>query len=287
MRLFIISILSVFVFKIYACDFCGGSAFGLDANMISSSNENSIGLLFSSKNYKLINENQGYQSWLFSWTLNGTYKPHNKVQIKAFLPLLFQTLPKDKNQVGLGDLMVITSYTPLNIVGNKHSVLHRVTLSGGLELPTGKDNSNDELLTTIPFSSKSVDFLLGGSYALSIKRYVMGTSILGKVNTKNQKNYKYGNSIEAIWQNSIRVNAKDAQLFPFVGVKYNWQKEDISNNFTRIYTGGYLFSEIMGIQVNYYKHKLAAQIDLPFYKRMKSTTSENGNMYSIQYTYQF
>lgn len=280
-------ILNILILKSYACDFCGGSSFGLDANMLSSNNGNSIGLLFSGKNYKILDEREDAQSWLLSWTLNGSYQPHEDVQIKAFLPFYTQTHSADNTNAGLGDLMVISSYTPLNLIGEKHSVLHRASISGGIELPTGMDNSDDEKMSAIPFSSKSVDFILGGSYALSKKRYVMATSILGKVNTQNNKGYKYGNAIEAIWQSSLRVNAKDAQLFPFVGVKYNWQKEDVSNNFTRIYTGGSTLSEIMGLQFNYYKHKLAAQIELPFYRNLNSKSAKTGNTYNIQYTYQF
>jgi hypothetical protein len=289
MRLFIVILLNISFFRVFACDFCSGSSLGLDGNMLSSNNGNSIGLHFSSRQFKLFGEGEytGEKSWLFGWTLNGSYKPHEKVQIKAFLPLLLQVNDVDKNQAGLGDLLILSTYQPLNKMGEKHKVQHQLYLSGGLELPTGLDNSDLERITTIPFSSKSVDVILGTSYAMSVKRYILSTSVLSKLNTPNKRDYRYGHTFETALQNSIRIDIKDAQLFPFVGAKHYWQQSDVSNGFTRIYTGGHVISEMMGAQLNYYQHKVGFQVELPIYQQQKSRESKAGNSYTIQYNYQF
>jgi hypothetical protein len=287
MRVFIIILLNISFFRAVACDYCGGSSLGLDGNMLSSNNGNSIGLNFNARQFKLIGEESGESSWLFNWTLNGSYKPHEKVQIKVFLPLLMQVNEVDKNQVGLGDLLLLTTYQTFDKKGEKHNVQHQIFVSGGLELPTGLDNSDLERITTIPFSSKSVDVILGSSYAMSIKRYIMATSLLAKMNTPNKSHYRYGHTFEMGWQSSLRVDVKDAQLFPFIGAKYYWQQSDVSNGYTRIYTGGNILSEVMGVQLNYYQHKIGFQIELPFYQQLNSRESQTGNSYTIQYNYQF
>ncbi|MEZ5007081.1 MAG: hypothetical protein R2753_02895 [Chitinophagales bacterium] len=286
----LIIILMFFPFiNTFACDNCGGGGLGLDANILSANNGNAIGLLVEAQHYKTFVEGRKQRNYLFNYTLNGSYTPHQKVQLKFYLPLYLQANRTEQtNSFGLGDAVILSTYTPLDKQKVEKEIRHRLSFSGGIKLPTGLyKNDIEAITTTIPFGSKSWDFILGTSYAFKVKNYILSSNIMGKITTTNQYDFKFGNSFETSIQNSYKIDVKDAQLYPFIGVKFNWQTNDISNNFYRIYTGGYLFSEVMGLQFNYYKYKLAFNTEIPFSQHLNNIDLVTGNSYTIQFTYQF
>ncbi|MCB0502058.1 MAG: hypothetical protein KDD32_05205 [Bacteroidetes bacterium] len=289
MRNLIIFLMFFPLINTMACDNCGGGGLGLDANILSANNGNAVGLLVEAQNYKTFIDGQKQKNYLFNYTINGSYQPHAKVQIKFYLPLFLQAnRTAETHSFGLGDAVTLSTYTPIDKRKVEKEIQHRWSVSGGLKIPTGKYSNNTESITTaIPFGSKSWDFILGTSYAFKVKNYILSGNVMGKITTTNRYDFKYGNSFETAIQNSYKFDVKDGQLYPFVGVKFNWQANDISNNFYRIYTGGYLFSEVMGLQFNYYQYKLAFHTEIPFSQHLNNTDLVTGNTYTIQFTYQF
>jgi hypothetical protein len=271
-----------------ACDFCGGGSIGLDIGVLSGNNGNYIGLQTAANQYKGLTED-AQTTWLMNWTLKGGYAPVEKVQLAVFLPVYLQVNPgPGTGRAGIGDLLLMAVYHPLEKWQYEKELVHKITLSGGIEMPTGMYREQSEMLMeTIPFGSKSVDFLAGVNYMFGVKRYTLSIAALGKYNLRNKYDYRYGKSLESILQHSYRFTVKDGSLQPFAGWKFNVQSRDVSGNFYRDFTGGKVFSQLVGMQWSYYNYRIAAQAEIPLYQDLKNINLKNGNTYSLQFSYHF
>ena len=275
------------VLNAFACDICGGSSLGLDANVLSSQTGNSIGLNTSAKLYKADIEGDQQNIWLLNTSFNGSYQPHQKVLLKIVLPVFTQFGPDgSKARSGMGDLMILTNMYVLEKRTEK-DIRHQMMMSAGIEFPSGTSNNDIADLNSIAFTSNSFDFVLGSSYALNIKKFILSGYVFSKVNTKGKDNYRFGSTIESALQGAFRFDIKDGQLFPSLGIKHYWQDKDVSNDFIRIFTGGQTLATFVGLQFNYYSHKIGVITEAPIYQELNNPDLRSGIYLNLQYTYQF
>lgn len=272
-----------------ACDGCGGNSIGMDANALSANNGNSIGINVQAFHYKSILESaEEQQNILFSYTINGAYKAHKRVQLKFFLPVNWHVKQNEKNIFGLGDAVVLSTFLLLDKEKEVKKLQHRLSANVGLKMPTGVYN-NDEVnnATSLPIGSKSWDFILGLNYSIRYKKYIHAASLLSNINTSNKYNYRFGNQVEFQSRHSYKVTLKVAQLYPFLALQTRWQAQDVSNNFFRAQTGGFTLSTLIGMQINFKQYKFVVGTSIPVYQNLNNQNLAFRNNYNAQFIYQF
>lgn len=198
----------------------------------------------------------------------------NRWQVLAFIPYRINKQITDdgiKKQNGLGDISVLFNY---NLLGKRsHSgnanIDQQLWLGGGLKLPTGKNNADVTSASANPgdvnwqSGTGSTDFLLNAAYYININKMGLNTSINYKINTHNKSEYHYGNRFTANTFAYYKVRAAGLGFAPNVGLLYENSATNKLNKITVDQTGGNILLAATGLEVNFNKIALGANVQLP------------------------
>jgi hypothetical protein len=132
---------------------------------------------------------------IYSVPLVAVYGFTSKASMLVKAPIISKELrainSPDRGDTGLGDVTVLGKYRVYTY--NFKGGTSRLSLVGGLELPTGDDDERDSagtLPTPLQLGSGAVDVIAGGAYTLQTLDYELDTDLRYKINREaNQFNF--------------------------------------------------------------------------------------------------
>lgn len=288
-KYFIAAILLIAVSNAYACSICGCGGGNLYMGLYPNFKSHFFGLRhnYSEFHTSLLNSpdqfSHNYYNTVEAWS---GFNIGKRWQVLAFLPYHYNIQNDDDmgrtTKSGLGDITLLANYklfaTPFSshIPGNSS---HEIWIGGGLKLPTGafKVNANDSTTTLADINSQigtgSLDLLLNARHTMELNDFGINSSVNYKIALANNQGYKYGNKITV---NSIvyyKIKSKSTIIVPNAGLSYenstgnslNGSKIILSDGLYigSYHTGGYILAMIGGLECNFKKISIGANIQSP------------------------
>jgi len=281
MKKSIISIAALLFFmQCHACPFCGCGVGGFYIGLLPTYKSTFFGVRYETMSYATHVKADATQFSYDHYTvaeLWGGVSVGKKWQLLAFMPYHINLQNTDdgaKHQNGIGDATVIANYrlwqTSKVNFKTKSLLKQELWLGAGVKLPTGKYNvdlSNpDTELGDVnsQMGTGSLDFIVNGTYKITINSIGINTTAAYKINTVNNSNFRYGNRFNANSFAFYSTAVKKLGLAPNIGVLY----EDAAIN--RLQkgaveeTGGYVALAAAGIEVNIKKLTIGGNVQAPF-----------------------
>jgi hypothetical protein len=276
-----------------ACDFCGcsPSTATWDQNVNSPASYIQISPFVKGVNFNDPSSSLN-SSFLTGSLLKGSYAPATFVELSVQLPFMYinnQFSETSQSNVGIGDLLILSNFRVLQKApSGEKKTGHTLMLNGGIELPTGSYAvSEDPLLSNVSFGSKSVDYVMGGAYKLSIFRgaFITGSSV--KLNTLNKEDLKFGHQLSVYTQGTFSFMKKEIMWQPALGSRYDFYARNIYRGINQNKTGGDLLQITAGISAGKGKWGWGMQIMQPLWQQngggvFKHLTSA---YFSLQYQF--
>ena len=276
-RVFLTAFTFLIIFSASACEICGCGVGNFYLGLLPHFNSKFFGIRYQYMHYHTQLAGDASQ---FS---NDYYKTVElwsginigaKLQLLAFIPYHINKQFTDdgiKTQNGIGDVSILLNYNLLHSRTNagKNLIEHQLWIGGGIKLPTGKNNIdiNDPLVNPGDVNSQSgtgsTDILLNASYDVSINKFGLNTSANYKINTDNKTGYRFGNRFAANTFAYYKLRAMGLGIAPNVGLLYENAASNNLNKASVLQTGGNLMLVAGGIEMNFNKIALGANVQLP------------------------
>jgi len=182
------------------------------------------------------------------------------------------------NNQGIGDIAIMGNYKVFE-KRSKHSFTQQLWLGAGIKLPTGKFNidATDPALVAVANTqtgSASTDFMLNAMYNIKIKKIGINSSASYKINTANKDNYSFGNKFSASSFVFYPIAKKEIGIVPNVGLLYEQTASNKLVKETVAQTGGHLLSTAAGMELNYRKISIGANVQLPLQQNFSEGQTE-------------
>lgn len=192
---------------------------------------------------------------------------------------------------GMGDISLLGTVILLNTRDSlAASLRHRVSLSGGIKLPTGKFRelgSQDIVNPNFQAGTGSYDFLVQAAYTVRYQTFGMQLNAMYKLNTENPDQYQFGNQFNAManvfWLKAIGYT----EWMPSLGVRYEQAEKDIERGFFQRTSGGTLVSAQAGLDVFLNRFQLGFTYVQPLKQNWADGHIENTQRWSLQASYFF
>lgn len=211
-------------------------------------------------NSALLKTKEEYQT-LEVW---GRFYPLKNLQVLTFLPyndnqqtMLYSGTKTRKN--GIGDALLLAHYNILNTFidsTNTSGFYHNLMVGGGIKLPTGKfeyGNTDVEVNPNFQLGMGSTDFLLSAIHTVRYKKIGLNTELGGRISTKSNSHYRFGNRISASLTAFYTKNWGLFSIMPNVGTTIDYGFKDHKEGKLNSQTGGYSLLSNVGIQAYYRK----------------------------------
>ena len=251
-----------------ACPICGCGPGNLYMGLLPDFKYHFIGLRYHYTRYhtQLISDpSQFSTNYYNSIELWGGLRVSKKFQLLAFVPYYENKQMDDDGTSrthGLGDITVMGQYMVFQsskLIGTRKRLNQQFWLGGGVKLPTGPFNADmlDSNTTVADINAQigtgSVDFILNGMYALSIRNFGLNLSANYKINTTNGDNYKFGNKFTGNLIVFYNKNVGRNIITPNIGLGYeNVAINSLHNKDVR-FTGSQITTGIVGLELNFGK----------------------------------
>lgn len=287
-----------------ACDICGCGVGSYYFGVMPQFNKNFIGLRYrtmhfeSHLNSRILRTNEYFRTTEI-W---GRFYASPKLQIMTFLPYSFNTQTDvnnfSKNLQGLNDIVLMANYNLLSASMKNDTTMrkfrHNLWLGGGVKLPTGKYNFEEQDAGQVAnpnfqLGSGSVDFLVSAFYNVRYKNWGFNQDLSYKINTKNSKDYHFGNRISG---NSnvfyiYEINKKFA-IMPYGGVYYEHSAKDKRTGEKTKETGGYLLAANVGADFYALKRlSIGGNYQIPLGQNLGNGEIRANNRWNVQVSFLF
>lgn len=189
-------------FYLEECDACGCSASGGSMGFSSMLNSNFIGIRYFNQQYKttdgLYSNSPWYRESYNTTQLWARIPVSKNVQVSALVPYHHnsrQTGIGDQSISGLGDVTVLAMYRLFQTHRDSTFLVHTLQMGGGVKLPTGKYNTNNNgsINPSFQLGTGSWDYLLATEYVVRRKQFGLNAMLNYVIKTENRKWYRFGN----------------------------------------------------------------------------------------------
>jgi len=215
------------------------------------------------------------------------------------------------NIAGIGDASAILKYRLFNSKkctdSLKNRFVHRVTVGGGIDLPTGKYNKRtitdiqteiepntiigtaiEELDPHIQAGTGSISYLFLAEYMTKINNIGLNTNVSYKLTTANKNGFRFANRFNDNGTVFFLLNlSKNLRAMPFVGATYETSERDSQDNIPVLGSGGKALFFNGGL--NFFINKLSVEFSYytPFYEDLLDDQPFNKNRMVTQLAYYF
>lgn len=271
---------------------CTGA--GANYSILPNLNKHVIGLRYSYKNYFSetqslnpdLNGNISTQH-LNTVELFGRFNLKERLQFSVFIPVNFiqqKSAGELSKTSGLGDMSLLLQYNaldPLRCNGKKSK--HQLRLGVGTKLPAGEFVINDDnsFKTNLQLGTGSIDFVTSAIYTFRFKNFGFNTSASYKLNTTNNKGYRFGDKVQSGINLFYVFDVKDVQLMPSAGFNYEHQLTNKKQGRELSFTGGDFLTTVVGFDV-YYKQFAFSSAFSPALMNRLNWAGETKNKFNIE-----
>lgn len=188
----------------YFCDACGCSASGGGMGFSSMIDQNFAGLRYFHQSYSSRDGVFNDSPWIdenFNTLQAWARVPlGNKVQVSVQIPYHFHNreLSSGRQEInGLGDVTILGLYTLAQTVKDFASYTHTLQIGGGIKIPVGKYNSdnNGSVNPSFQLGTGSWDYLLASEYVVRKESFGLNAMLNYVIKTTNDKEYRFGNQL--------------------------------------------------------------------------------------------
>lgn len=303
-KISIILLLSCATIQSFACDVCGCSLGGNYYGILPQFNKNFIGLRWSQASFfTRLNRGSQYLHEEYSHDtysraeLMGRYYLTKRIQLFAFMPFNYNYMHGSDQTVyhqGLSDMTITANYLLINTGDDKtRRFKHTLLAGGGIKLPTGKSNLQDNGKLVNPnfqMGTGSTDFLLSTIYTIRYQKFGLMTEAGYKINTRNREEYRFGNQFHASSQVFFWQNIKSFSVLPNAGVYYEQAQQHWDGDIIKTNTGGSSVLAALGIET--YFRRMTVGINYKHPLSQKFNTDETAiisgkDRWTLSFTYNF
>lgn len=263
-----------------ACDVCGcgGGNAGAGMGFMPTNDFHYIGIRSNYRHYysreeSIITGTTTSNEYFFLSELVAKYQLTKRWQLIGLLP--YSNVNQHKNNVvssqsGLGDISLLSYYTPILKKDSTGLIRHQLNLGIGLKMPSGKYAASAHEMSNIYPGTGAFDIQFSANYLVQKKKHGYQFEASNTIRLENKYGYQYGNatSVGANYFLSLRLNRN---LFrPFIGFQSNYYAKDVidrvivgeSVNYGTVLTGK--------IGLNYMRSTWFASISgqLPIYQNI-------------------
>lgn len=272
---------------------CTGA--GANYSILPNLSKHVIGLRYTYKNYYSqthslnpeLNGTMTNQN-LNSLELFGRFNLKDRLQLSFYVPFSFirQTNSKavTEKAAGLSDISFLLQYNLLNpLKCNGKKSKHQLRLGVGTKLPTGefKMNANDLFSTNLQLGTGSIDFLANAIYTFRFKGFGFNTIVSYKLNTTNNKGYRFGDKVQTGMNLFYVFDVKEIQLMPMVGLNFEHQFSNKKEGRNLNFTGGDFLTNAIGFDIYYKQFAFTSSIS-PAVMNHLNWNGENKNRFNLE-----
>jgi hypothetical protein len=260
-----------------ACEICGCGVGNIYIGIMPQFNKRFVGLRyhFNKFNTRLTDDPTQYSNDFYqTLELWSGWNIGKRFQLLTLVPVNFNHQVSDEgisNLKGLGDIVLLMNYKLIDInskTGNGKNVVQQLWIGGGLKLPTGKfeieDNNPDiASMANTQLGSGSTDVLLNAMYNIKIGKLGITTQANYKINTANKEDFQFGNKFAASSFVSYGLYAGNTVISPNLGVLYEKTAASKLQSGKVDLTGGSLLQAAPGIEFGFNKISFGLNAQLP------------------------
>jgi hypothetical protein len=249
-----------------ACDACGCGGGGVFLGMMPQYKKHFAGIRYHQKSF---DSHLGSSTGLLRTRENfrmlevfGGTRLGKKGQLMAIAPYQWNTQTGRNGEVsinGLGDITTMAMmqvFESISLSKKEKLVSHAIHLGGGVKLPTGKWEFEDEGLlgqhANFMPGTGSFDFSAVGMYQFKLEDWGAAASTIYKMTTANPNGYKFGNNLQFACQafRNITIN-KSIRITPNIGILSEITSQDALNKQPVEISGGWIVNALTGLEGSY------------------------------------
>lgn len=280
------------------CDVCGCKLGGLYFGIMPQFDSHFIGVRYSSAYFKAaIRYNSEYLEDETSddtyrrLDITGRFSINEKLKLNFILPYLSNVMNGSHQNIrshGIGDPMVLLYYQAINnSVNNEDQVKHALLLGGGLKLPLGRFDAEDQgeiINRNFQMGSGSLDYLLSANYTIRRNAIGMNSESSYKINSRNKDEYRFGNQFNFSSYFFYWHEFKAITVLPYTGIYFEQAEKHQNHSAEEVNTGGHATFATLGAQAFKGNMTVNCMYQLPIAQRFNSdalSQIEAGNRFSI------
>jgi len=291
--------ISVFTFQrlemVEDCDVCGCSASGGSMGFNSMLSPNFIGVRYFKQSYTSRDGIFANSPWIdenFNTLQVWSRIPiGHKVQITALIPYHSherELTSGTENIAGLGDITVMGSYTLFSTQKEDPIFTHKLSVGGGIKIPTGKfteKNNLGRVNQSFQLGTGSWDYSLISEYIVNRKNLGLNTTLNYIFKTQNSKDYQYGNQFNYNSTLFYSFEVKTIQLVPQAGIAGEIYKGNSQYQLDLPNTAGAILFSKFGIEAG--KNDLSVGLNLmtPVHQNLAEGNMKANYRWSINLNY--
>ena len=200
-----------------------------------------------------------------------------RIQLFASVPYSVNYMRGSHQEVtaaGLGDVSILANYTLVNTgedVGNPWR--HTLLMGGGVKLPTGKYQQEDEGTLVNPnfqLGTGSTDFVLNAVYTIRFNNVGLNLGTTKQFNTENPEAYRFGSQWNASAQLFYWRQLQAWSFLPHVGTYYEAATMHTDQGIRQVNTGGRALFAEAGLDIYYRSITLGFTYKSPLQQHMNS-----------------
>lgn len=213
-----------------------------------------------------------------------------RLQVHAIVPLRFNRSESEPAINRLGDIVVATQY---EIFGNLSQSIngwgHRLTLGGGLKIPTGAyriHHSSEAIDPHIQAGTGSWDALATAAYVGKYGLHGFQTQATYSMTTANDNNFRFANRLNASTLFFRQFLLRKTVLTPSSGLYLEHARHDILDGMALPETGGTMLLWQSGVDGYFNDVAMAATVQVPVYQRVGEAKNEYRVSFGLQYSFE-
>jgi len=228
-------------------------------------------------------------NYFHTFNVNGSIKPHKRVQILINLPIHYYVQQTDNGKRELanpGDVSILSQYQLLRTNDSTKKIMkHSLTAGVGIKLPTGRYNMYDETGFYDRYmqpGTGSWDVLLNSQYVIKWGQWGLNTHLNAKISTQGADNYLYGHTLNTGVKAFYWGKGETVSVLASGGLQYNYGSKDVFMRQYQPTTGGHLLAA--NVNADFYIKKFIVGIDvkLPVYSYLGGGDVKQGPLVTTQ-----
>lgn len=272
-------LLSFFFFFTYiskssGCDVCSSVSNGFNLDISGQQTTNSVGIGYRFIPFKNSTEANSNLSMINMVDVYGSYSPVKNFVIISSLSYIHSIIKEQELKStfsGLGDMSLLFNYKALSKSPEKNSnIKHELSFVAGIELPTGKYVNDVDNLPLQQTGSRSVDFLAGVNYQVSLGDWWISNSNILKINTTNKYDYRFGNSYWSAIYAAYSLKKTKHLIRPMIGIDALHQQRNVKEDIYQNMTGGTLLRSVAGTSYKVKDFQISLLTQIPIYQGMNN-----------------